>query len=304
MAVESNGKVVIVTGAGGGIGRAIALAMAADGFRVVVNDLGTSLTGEGTSTSNAQAVVNEIEAAGGQAVANTDSVSSWEAAQRIVACAKDSFGRLDAVVNNAGILRDRMFHKMDPEEWRQVIDVHLHGSFYVSRAAADLFREQSSGSYIHMTSTSALVGNLGQANYCAAKLGITGLSKSIALDMKRYNVRSNCISPFAWTRMTSSIPSDTPEQQARVAKLKVMTPEKVAPIAVYLASDRSVDVTAQIFCVRANEIYLMSQSRPLRSVHTSDGWTADTIANHAIPALKAHFYDVEISGDVFCWDPV
>jgi len=304
MTVQSNGKVAIVTGAGGGIGRAIALAMAADGFRVVVNDLGTTLTGEGANTGAAQAVVDEIKAAGGEAVANTDSVASWEAAQQIVATAMDSFGRLDAVVNNAGILRDRMFHKMDPHEWRAVLDVHLNGSFYVSRAAADIFREQSSGSYIHMTSTSALVGNLGQANYCAAKLGITGLSKSIALDMKRYNVRSNCISPFAWSRMTSSIPADTPEQQARVAKLKVMTPEKVAPLAVYLASDRSVDVTAQIFCVRANEIYLMSQSRPLRSVHTSDGWTPDTIANHAIPALSAHFYDVEISGDVFCWDPV
>jgi NAD(P)-dependent dehydrogenase (short-subunit alcohol dehydrogenase family) len=191
---------------------------------------------------------------------------------------------------------------MSVEEWRAVIDVHLNGSFYVSRAAAPHFKSQSSGCYVHMTSTSGLVGNLGQANYAAAKLGIAGLSKSIALDMAKYNVRSNCISPFAWSRMIGSIPTETGEQKARVEKLKSMETAKIAPLAVYLASDN--DVTGQIFAVRANEIFVMSQSRPLRSVHRAEGWTAETIASHAIPSLKAHFYPLDRSQDVFSWDPL
>ena len=213
------GKVALVTGAGGGIGRDFALAMAAAGASVLVNDLGTSVAGEGASATPAQKVVDEIRAAGGRASASTDSVAEWASAGRIVQAALDAFGRLDVVVNNAGILRDRFFFNMSVEEWRAVIDVHLNGSFYVARAAAPHFRNQASGCYVHMTSTSGLVGNLGQANYSAAKLGIVALSKSIALDMARYNVRSNCIAPFAWSRMIGSIPTGTPEQQARVEKL-------------------------------------------------------------------------------------
>lgn len=298
------GKVVIVTGAGGGIGRAVALAMAADGAKVVANDLGTTVSGEGENTGAAQAVADEIQAAGGQAVASTDSVSEWENAQRIVTTAQDSFGRLDAVVNNAGILRDRIFHKMDPQEWRDVIDVHLHGTFNVSRAAAEIFRAQESGSYVHMTSTSGLIGNRGQANYAAAKLGIVALSKSIALDLDRFNVRSNCIAPFAWSRMIGSIPTDTEEQKQRVEKLKAMTPDKVASLAVFLASDRARNVSGQIMSARANELFLFSQNRPLRSMHSSNGWTPDNIAEHAVPAMASDFYDLRISGDVFGWDPV
>ncbi|MBQ0131773.1 MAG: SDR family NAD(P)-dependent oxidoreductase, partial [Comamonas sp.] len=194
-------KVVVVTGAGGGIGRDIALAMAAAGAKVVVNDIGTSTTGEGTDAGPAQKVVDEIKAAGGQAVANTDSVSEAASAQNIVSCAVDTFGRIDGIVNNAGILRDRFFHKMSLDEWDAVIKVHLYGSYYMSRAAANHFKEQESGALVHMTSTSGLIGNLGQANYSAAKLGLTALSKSIALDMQKFNVRSNCIAPFAWSRM-------------------------------------------------------------------------------------------------------
>ena len=298
------GKVVLVTGAGGGIGRDFALAMAAAGAKVVANDLGTSVKGEGASSAPAERVVQEIRAAGGTALANADSVADWACANRIVQSALDSYGRLDAVVNNAGILRDRFFFNLSPDDWRAVIDVHLNGSFYVARAAAPHFKAQESGAYIHMTSTSGLVGNLGQANYAAAKLGIVGLSKSIALDMAKYHVRSNCIAPFAWSRMIGSIPAQTPDQQARVEKLKSMETAKIAPLAVYLASDEAREVSGQIFAVRANEIFLMSQNRPLRSVHREGGWSAEAIAAHAMPALRAHFYALERSQDVFSWDPL
>jgi NAD(P)-dependent dehydrogenase (short-subunit alcohol dehydrogenase family) len=298
------GKSVLVTGAGGGIGRDFALAMAAAGAKVLVNDIGTSVKGEGADAGPAPKVVEEIRARGGTALANTDSVADWVSANRIVQSAIDAFGRIDVVVNNAGILRDRFFFNMSVEEWRAVIDVHLNGSFYVSRAAAPHFKSQESGCYIHMTSTSGLVGNLGQANYAAAKLGIAALSKSIALDMAKYRVRSNCISPFAWSRMIGSIPTETEEQKARVEKLKSMETSKIAPLAVFLASEEAKEVTGQIFAVRANEIFLMSQSRPLRSVHRAEGWTPETIGAHAIPALRAHFYALERSQDVFSWDPL
>ena len=174
----------------------------------------------------------------------------------------------------------------------------------MSVAAAPHFKEQESGCFVHMTSTSGLIGNVGQANYSAAKLGIAALSKSIALDMQKFNVRSNCISPFAWSRMIGSIPTETEEQKARVEKLKAMETSKIAPLAVYLASDEAKAVTGQILAVRANEIFLMSQSRPLRSVHRAEGWTPEAIGAHAMPALRAHFYALERSQDVFSWDPL
>src|SRR4051794_16795632 len=282
--------------------------MAAAGASVLVNDIGTSVKGEGSDAGPAQKVADKINnrfaSRGARAVANTDSVAQWESANRIVQAALDAFGRIDVVVNNAGILRDRFFFNMSIEEWKAVIDVHLNGSFYVSRAAAAHFKSQESGAYIHMTSTSGLVGNLGQANYSAAKLGIAGLSKSIALDMARYHVRSNCIAPFAWSRMIGSIPTETPHQQARVEKLKTMETAKIAPLAVFLASDTASEVSGQIFGVRANEIFLFSQNRPLRSVHRHGGWTPETVASQAMPALRAHFYPLERSQDVFSWDPV
>ena len=298
------GKVVVVTGAGGGIGRDIALQCAAQGARLVVNDLGASVAGEGGDAGPAERVAAEIRAAGGEAAANTDSVSDVSGANRIVQTALDVYGRIDAVVNNAGILRDRYFHKMSVDEFDAVIKVHLYGGFFVSRAAANHFKEQGSGAYVHMTSTSGLIGNFGQANYAAAKLGLAALSKSIALDMQKFHVRSNCIAPFAWSRMIGSIPTDTPEQQARVAKIQQMTPAKIAPVAVYLLSDAAHEVTGQIFAVRNNEIFLMSQPRPERSVHRSEGWTPETVASHAMPALKSGFYALDRSGDVFTWDPI
>ncbi len=298
------GKVVVVTGAGGGIGRDMALALAAAGARLVVNDIGASVAGEGSNSAPAQKVVAVIRAAGGEAVASTDSVAEAASAQRIVDAALDQFGRIDGVVNNAGILRDRFFHKMGLDEWDAVIKVHLYGAYHVSRAAAPHFKQQGSGNYIHMTSTSGLIGNFGQANYSAAKLGIVALSKSIALDMQKFNVRSNCIAPFAWSRMIGSIPVDTPEQQARVERIKQMTPAKIAPLAICLASDLSADTNGQIFAVRNNEIFLISQPRPVRSVHRSEGWTPESVAAHALPALRAMYYPLDRSADVFSWDPV
>ena len=278
--------------------------MAAQGAAVLVNDLGGSETGEGASESPAIEVVREIGAAGGRAAANTNSVTGFATAQGMVDQAYEELGGLDIVVNNAGILRDAIFHKMTEDDWDSVIAVHLKGSFNIARAAATVFRGQESGAMIHMTSTSGLIGNFGQANYAAAKLGIVGLSKSVALDMGRFNVRSNCISPFAWSRMIGTIPTDTPEQQARVEKIKQMVPARIAPVAVALASDRAKHVTGQIFAVRNNEVFLMSQSRPLRSVQRSDGWTAETVLEHAFPAMQAHFYALDRSADVFSWDPV
>src|SRR6266478_3729733 len=174
----------------------------------------------------------------------------------------------------------------------------------ISKPSPRRFREQESGSFVHFTSTSGLVGNFGQANYAAAKLGIVGLSKSIALDMNRFNVRSNCVSPFAWSRLIGTIPTETEEEKARVAKIQQMGPEKIAPVCAYLLSDAAKDVTGQIFAVRMNEIFLMGQSRPLRSVHRGEGWTPQTIAEHGMPALKSSFYKLDRSADVFNWDAI
>jgi NAD(P)-dependent dehydrogenase (short-subunit alcohol dehydrogenase family) len=298
------GKVVIVTGAGRGIGREVALAAGREGAKVVVNDLGGAVDGEGASTAPAQEVVDEIKKEGGQAVANFDSVAEPGPAGNIVKTAVDAFVRVDGVVNVAGILRDRIFHRMSVVDWDLVLKVHLFGTFYVSRAAATHFREQESGAFVHFTSTSGLVGNFGQANYAAAKLGIVALSKSIALDMQRFNVRSNCISPFAWSRMIGTLPTETDEEKRRVARSQRMTPAKIAPVAVYLLSEAAKDVTGQIFAVRMNEIMLMGQSRPVRSVHSGEGWTQETIHEHAMPALKASFYPLLRSQEVFNWDPV
>jgi NAD(P)-dependent dehydrogenase (short-subunit alcohol dehydrogenase family) len=302
--LELENKVAIVTGGGGGIGREIALALAAEGASVVVNDIGVSLTGGGGSDSPAEETCGLITQKGGKAVISNDSVSSWKSAQLIIQKALDTFGKIDIVINNAGILRDTIFHKMDPSDWEDVINVHLNGGFYVSRAAAPYFREQSSGAYVHMTSTSGLIGNFGQANYSAAKLGIAGLSKSISLDMSRFNVRSNCIAPFAWSRMTSSIPANTDAEKERVERLKKMTPETNAPLAVFLASGAAKDVTGQIFSARLNELFIYNQSRPIKSVHSDKGWTPQEIAERAYPAFKTSMTPNERSGDVFSWDPI
>jgi NAD(P)-dependent dehydrogenase (short-subunit alcohol dehydrogenase family) len=297
------GKVVLVTGAGNGIGAEIAKLAAKEGAQVVVNDLGSSQFGAGADSSPAQRVADEIRAAGGEAIPSFHSIAGWDSAHAIVDDAIKAYGRLDVVVNNAGVLRDTMFHKMTDEDWQIVLGVTLSGYFYVSRAAANLFKNQGSGCYIHMSSTSGLIGNYGQVNYGAAKMGVAGLSKCIALDLSRFKVRSNCIAPFAFTRMTASIPADSDENRRRLAVLQQMTAGKIAPFAVALMSDEAADVTGQIFAVRNNELVLFTQPRPLRTTQTSDGWTPESCVKTALPAFRPSMYKLDRSSDVFAWDP-
>jgi NAD(P)-dependent dehydrogenase (short-subunit alcohol dehydrogenase family) len=298
------GKVAIVTGAGRGIGRGIALLMAQQGAQVVVCDIGASLDGAGTDVGPAQDVIDEIKTSGGQAIASTLSISEPGNADKIVKAALDAFGHVDILVNNAGILRDRIFHRMSWSDWTDVISVHLNGSFLMSQACAKLFREQNSGSFVHMTSTSGLIGNFGQANYMAAKMGIVGLSRGIALDMARFNVRSNCVAPFAWTRMIDSLPAETEAEKARLAAFHEMTPEKIAPLVVYLGSNRAEGISGQIFSVRNNEIYLFNQNRPMRTLHRLDGWTPERIDAQLKGAFAPSFTPLDRTSDVISWDPI
>lgn len=298
-----NGKVIVVTGGGRGIGRATCLMLAEHGARVVVNDIGGGADGAGNDQAPADEVVSAIREAGGEAVASFDSVTEWDGGQAIIQMAIDTYGQIDCVVNNAGNLRDGIFHKMSEQDFESVLSVHLKGTFNVSRAAAPHFRQQGSGTFVNMTSTSGLIGNFGQANYSAAKMGIVGLSKSMALDMERFGATSNCIAPFAWSRLIGSIPTDDEAQKERVAKIQKMTPDKISALVVSLCSDQAKHVTGQIFGVRNNEIFLFSQPRPIRSAQTSDGWTPETILSRVMPAFEADFYPLSRSADIFSWDP-
>ncbi len=304
MAGALDGKVIAVTGAGRGIGREIALLCAQEGASLVVNDYGVSPEGEGADANPAQQVVDEIKRAGGRAVANIASIADPAGAQSIIEDAIKTFGQVDAVVNNAGILRDRIFHKMSVVDWQAVVDVNLNGYFYVSKAAANHFRERESGSYVHFTSASAVIGNLGQANYSAAKLGVVALSNSIALDMQRFGVRSNCVMPFAWSRLTATIPTDTEEGRRRVERVKAMTPAKVAPLVAFLCADASRAITGQVFSVRKDEMFLMSRPEILRSMHRASGWTVESLSEEMYPAFKASFQPLRRSADVFSWDAI
>ena len=231
-------------------------------------------------------------------------MASWDGAHRIIKTALDHFGKIDVVVNNAGIARDRMVFNMSEEEWDAVIGVHLKGTFNCIRAAAPHMKAQKSGCFVNFASTSGLIGNVGQANYGAAKLGIVALSKITALDMKRYNVTSNCIAPFAWTRLTATIPTETEAAKKRVEKLKKMSPADVASLAVFLAGDKAAGISGQVFGVRGKEIYLFSQPRILRSIHKSDGWQVEDLSELLEATMKSHFAPLDTSPEYIGWDPL
>ncbi|MCL4714377.1 MAG: SDR family NAD(P)-dependent oxidoreductase [Hyphomonadaceae bacterium] len=301
-----DGKVVVVTGGGNGIGKECALLAGREGACVLVNDLGGGLKGEDSGSAGpAEQVAQEIRAGGGKAISNSDSVSDYDAVVAMMEQAKKEFGGLHAVINPAGILRDGMFHKMTPDDWKAVVDVHLHGAFNVTRASIEHFREQQDGSYVLFTSTSGLIGNIGQANYAAAKLGVMGLSRIVAMENAQKNVRSNIIAPFAWTRMIASIPVKDEASAQRVERFKrSMRADQVAQVAVALCADGAKDTTGQIFAVRGNEVFLFSQPRPIRGMARLEGWTPSSIIEHALPAMKANYTDVGASASVFPWDPV
>ncbi len=299
-----DGKVVLVTGGANGIGKECALLAAKEGAKVVVNDLGGSVAGgdEG-SAGPAEQVAQQIRKTGGQAVANSDSVTDRAGVKRMIEQAKDEFKGLHAIINPAGILRDTMFHKMSDADWDMVVDVHLNGAYNVTRASIELFREQQDGAYVLFTSTSGIIGNIGQANYAAAKMGVAGLSRIVAMEGIQKNVRSNIIAPFAWSRMIATIPIKDEASAKRVERMKNhMRADQVAQLAVALCAAK--DVTGQIFVARGNEIFLMSQPRPLRGMARLEGWSPETIINHAFPALKSTFLDAGNTGSVFGWDPI
>jgi NAD(P)-dependent dehydrogenase (short-subunit alcohol dehydrogenase family) len=262
-------KVIAVTGAGRGIGRAIALACAAEGASVVVNDFGVSIDGAEPSSEVADAVVSEIEAAGGSAIAIADDISTMEAGERIVQAAVDKFGRLDGAVCVAGILRERMLFNMSEDEWDAVLDTHLKGTFTVFRAASAVMRQQKSGTLIGFTSGVGMWGSVSQANYAAAKGGIVALMRSAAVGLQRYGVTANAIAPVANTRMSANVPGGTAESGE---------PEDIAPMVVYLLSDAARDITGQTYTVVGGKVARWSQPREIRSVYKEGRWTPQELA--------------------------
>lgn len=283
------GKVAVVTGAGRGIGRGIALLMAQEGAKVIVNDPGVALDGSGHDNGPAAEVVAEIEKAGGTAAPNFESVATLAGGESMIKQALDTWGRLDIVVNVAGILRDRMIFNMSPEEWQAVIDVHLKGHFNTIKPASILMRQQRSGRIINFTSTTGLIGNAGQANYGAAKGGISGLTRVVARDLGRYGVTCNAIAPGAATRMTQSVSDQARELRSRAgiqtggsATLPGVAqtsrdPEMVAPMAVFLASDFAWNINGQIFNVAGGTVSIANHPLPVRGIYKPGMWTLDEL---------------------------
>ena len=300
-------KVVIVSGGGRGIGRECALLAAREGACVVVNDYGGSIKGEdeGDETPPALQTARDIVAEGGKAVANFEDVSKMTGAEAMVDQALSEFGGLHAIINPAGILRDGFFHKMSEADWDAVIAVHLRGAFNMCRASIVHFRDQMDGAYVHFTSTTGLIGNLAQANYGAAKMGVVGLSHLIAMENEIKNVRSNVIAPFAWTRMVATIPVKDEESAKRVERFRTgMRADQVAQLAVALASPAAQRASGQIFAARGNEVVLFSQPRPVKSIAALEGWTPGRICEQALPALENTFTPLEASAAVFPYDPL
>ncbi len=286
------GKVAIVTGAGRGIGRGEALVLAAEGAKVVVNDLGGAADGTGADKSPADEVVAEIKKMGGEAVANYDSVATMEGGEKIIKAAIDTFGRLDILVNNAGVLRDRMVFNMTEEEWDTVINVHLKGHFACTKPACVIFRQQRSGRIINTSSTSGL-GNMGQANYAAAKEGIVGFTRTVARDMGRYGITCNAIRPAAGTRLTLSPEMEDARKKREAAgmggppRIEIPPPEAIAPFVVFLCTDEAANINGHTFQVRGGEVDLMTDPVVVRSIHKAGTWTVDELCKLAPQSLAA-----------------
>ena len=283
-----DGKAAVVTGAGRGIGRAIAELLAAEGAAVVVNDLGAEVDGRGSQASVADEVVAAIGAKGGRAVASYENVADFQAAERIVGTAVREFGAIDVLVNNAGILRDRMLFNMTEEEWDAVIAVHLKGTFNCTRHAAVHMRQQRRGRIVSISSTSGVYGNSGQANYGAAKDGIAGLTRVASRDLGRYGITVNAVCPGALTRMSQTVPQDVRRTRAargletgfaeRGFPLRNFGPENVAPWVVYLATDAARNVNGQTFLVMAGLVALLGYPAPVRTIQKDGRWTPEEIA--------------------------
>ncbi|HYY06433.1 MAG TPA: SDR family NAD(P)-dependent oxidoreductase [Candidatus Limnocylindria bacterium] len=282
------GRVAVVTGAGRGIGRGVALGLAAEGARVVVNDYGVALDGNAPSTGPAFDVVEEIRRAGGEAVPSTDSVATWDGAARIIGTALETWGRLDALVTCAGILRDRMIFNMSEEEWDAVIAVHLKGTFNCVRHACTHMRERRYGRIVTFSSGAGLFGNPGQANYGAAKSAIGGLTKVAARDLGKYGITVNAICPVAGTRMTANEEVRRARELRRqqgiqredrgVAQIEELDPDDVAPMVVYLASEYAGGVNGQFFLCFGGQVALVSQPRPVKTLYKADGdWTLEEL---------------------------
>jgi NAD(P)-dependent dehydrogenase (short-subunit alcohol dehydrogenase family) len=282
------GKVAVVTGAGRGIGRGIALLFAREGASVVVNDPGVNTDGSGNDNGPADEVAAEIKAAGGDAIANYNTVATTAGGEAMVQAAVDAFGRIDILVNNAGILRDRMIFNMTEQEWDDVIAVHLKGHYNCTRPASILMRQQRYGRIVNMSSTSGIIGNPGQANYGAAKSGIAGFTRVVAKDLGRYGVTCNAIAPGAATRLTATVPDASRELRSRAgitgaagsrppAAMQLREPEMVAPMAAYLCTDDAWNVNGQIFHVMGGTVGLAHQPTPMRTLWKPAMWTLDEL---------------------------
>jgi NAD(P)-dependent dehydrogenase (short-subunit alcohol dehydrogenase family) len=279
------GRVAIVTGAGRGIGRGEALAMASEGAFVIINDVGAAVDGSGSEATPAEDVVQEIKKMGSQAVANYDNVVETETGEKLVKLALDTWGRLDIIVNNAGILRDRMLFNMSTEEWDAVIAVHLRGHYNITKPACAYFRQERKGGVIINTSSTSGLGNVGQANYAAAKEGIVGFTRTLAREMGRYGVRCNAIRPMAATRMTLSPDMRARAERAGEAGLKMLEqmeksqiPEQVGPFVAWLASDEAANVNGRNFLVRQGYIGLYSEPEIVAAVENDGLWTVDNVS--------------------------